>query len=287
MTILIGGIAIGAVYALVAVGLTLIFRATGVVNFAQGEMLMIGAYSYVLLAQRGLPPAVQMGGAILAGAAVGLIFFVVTRVLLRRAAEITVVIGTLAISILIQAGARLQFTDNPMRAEPWIFGERDLSLGGTTLSVNSLTIIVVTALVGIGLYLWFSRTLYGKAMRAVAEDPQRAALTGIPVRSMLLLSWVGGGIVAAIAGALLSPITGVFPAMGATVLFPAFIAAALGGFESVAGSLLGGVLLGVIQTLAVVGVGGIFRDVVTFLVLLAVLIWRPQGLFAAAAMRRH
>jgi branched-chain amino acid transport system permease protein len=287
VTILIGGIAIGAVYALVAVGLTLIFRATGVINFAQGEMLMIGAYSYVLLAQAGMPPLVQMAGAVLAGVLLGLIFFFVTGVLLRKAAEITVVIGTLAISILLQAGARLRYTDNPMRSEPWIFGDRDVSFGGTTLSINSFTIIAVTVLIGVGLYVWFSRSLYGKAMRAVAEDTQRAALTGIPVRSMLLLSWIVGGVVAAIAGALLSPVTGVFPAMGATVLFPAFIAAALGGFESVTGSLIGGVLLGVLQTLAVVVVGGVFRDGVTFAVLLAVLIWRPQGLFASAAQRTH
>ncbi len=287
MTLLIGGLAIGAVYALVAVGLTLIFRATGVVNFAQGEMLMIGAYAYVLLAQAGWPAPVQMAGAVLAGVVMGLLFFFVTRVLLRGAAEITIVIGTLAISILLQAGARLRFTDNPMRAEPWIFGDRDLSIAGTTLSVNSITIIVVTALIGLGLYLWFSRALYGKAMRAVAEDAHRAALTGIPVRWMLLLSWIAGGIVAAVAGALLCPITGVFPAMGATVLFPAFIAAAIGGFESIGGSLAGGVLLGVVQTFSVVAVGGVFRDGITFAVLLAVLIWRPKGLFSSATLRTH
>jgi len=287
VTILIGGIAIGAVYALVAVGLTLVFRATGVVNFAQGEMLMIGAYTYVLEAHAGMPPLFQMLGVVVAGIVLGLVFFFVTRILLRNASEITVVIGTLAISILLQAGARLEFTDNPIRAEPWIFGDRDVGVAGATLSINSFTIIAVTAFVGVALYLWFSRSMYGKAMRAVAEDSQRAALTGIPVRSMLLLSWIVGGIVAAIAGALLCPVTGVFPAMGATVLFPAFIAAAIGGFESITGALIGGLLLGVIQTLAVVGVGGVFRDAVTFVVLLAILIWRPQGLFSSARVRTH
>lgn len=285
MSLVIGGIAIGAVYALVAIGLTLIFRATGVINFAQGEMLMIGGYTYVLLHARGASPLVEMAGAALAGALTGLIFYFVTGVLLRRAAEITVVIGTLAVSILLQAGARLKFTDNPMRAEPWIFGDRDLAFGGAVVSINAVTVIVVTLAITAILYLWFGRTMFGKAMLAVAEDPRRAALTGIPVRSMLALSWVSGGVVAAVAGVLLAPITGVFPAMGGAVLFPAFIAAALGGFDSVAGALVGGIALGILQTFSVVQVGGVFRDVVTFAVLVAVLVWRPQGIFATSRER--
>lgn len=288
MSLLVGGIAIGAVYALVAIGLTLIFRATGVVNFAQGEMLMVGAYTYVLLSERGGGAVVQILCPILVGAIVGLIFFFVTRILLRRAAEISVVIGTLAISILLQAAARLRFTDNPIRAVPWLFGDRDVAIGGgTTISMNSFTVLAVTLIVFGLLYWLFRTTTYGKAMRAVAEDPRRAALTGIPVNPMLALSWSLGGIVAAIAGVLLAPITGVFPAMGAGVLFPAFIAAAIGGFESVFGALFGGIVLGVVQTYAVVGVGGVARDGITFALLVAVLIWRPQGIFATTALRTH
>ncbi|MGH7659414.1 MAG: branched-chain amino acid ABC transporter permease [Vulcanimicrobiaceae bacterium] len=288
MTLLVGGIAIGAVYALVAIGLTLIFRATGVVNFAQGEMLMVGAYTYVLLHDRGQNSIAQILGPIAAGAVVGLLFFVVTRILLKRAAEIVIVIGTLAISILLQAAARLQFTDNPIRAVPWLFGDRDVSLGaGTTVSINAFTVFAVTLIVFALLQWLIGSTMYGKAMRAVAEDPRRAALTGIPVNPMLALSWVAGGVIAAIAGVLLAPITGVFPAMGASVLFPAFIAAAIGGFDSVFGALFGGIALGVIQTYAVVGIGGAFRDVITLAALVAVLVWRPQGLFSGAALRTH
>ena len=288
MSLLVGGIAIGAVYALVAIGLTLIFRATGVVNFAQGEMLMVGAYAYVLLHDRGENAALQILGPVAVGAVTGLLFFVVTRILLRRAAEITIVIGTLAISILLQAAARLEFTDNPIRAVPWLFGDRDVSLGaGTTVSINAFTVVAVTLCVFAVLQWLLGSTTLGKAMRAVAEDARRAAITGIPVNPMLAISWVAGGVLAAIAGVLLSPITGVFPAMGAGVLFPAFIAAAIGGFESVIGALVGGILLGVIQTYAVVGVGGAFRDGITFAVLVAVLVWRPQGIFSTAALRTH
>jgi branched-chain amino acid transport system permease protein len=288
VNLLVGGIAIGAVYALVAIGLTLIFRATGVVNFAQGEMLMAGAYAYVLLAQSGAGPLVQILGPIVLGAVIGLVFFFVTRILLGRAPEISIVIGTLAISILMQAGARLKFTDNPMRAVPWLFGDRDVSLGsGTTISINSVTVVAVTLIVFGALYWTFKNTSYGKAMRAVAEDPGRAAITGIPVNRMLALSWSLGGVVAAVAGMLLAPITGVYPGMGASVLFPAFIAAAIGGFESVFGALFGGIILGVVQTYAVVGVGGVARDGITFALLVVVLIWRPQGIFSTVTLRTH
>ena len=194
MTLLVGGIAIGAVYALVAIGLTLIFRATGVVNFAQGEMLMAGAYAYVLLSQSGQSPLIQILGPIALGAAIGLVFFFVTRILLGHAPEISIVIGTLAISILMQAAARLQFTDNPMRAVPWLFGDRDFALGGgSSISLNSFTVVAATLIIFATLYVTFTTTTYGKAMRAVAEDPRRAAITGIPVNRMLALSWSLGG----------------------------------------------------------------------------------------------
>ncbi|HVA38397.1 MAG TPA: branched-chain amino acid ABC transporter permease [Candidatus Dormibacteraeota bacterium] len=285
--IVVGGLAIGAVYALVAIGLTLIFRATGIVNFAQGELLMIGAYTYVFLHGAGAPPAVQLVGSACAGMIAGLVLFGVTHFLLRRATEVVVIIGTLAISILLQAAARLEFTDNPMRAVPWLLGNRNLALAGAVISTNSLTIVVATLVIGGALILLFRHALLGKAMRAVAEDPYRAGLTGIPVRAMLAATWVAGGGVAGVAGLLLSPVTGVFPSMGAQVLFPALIAAALGGFESVEGVLLGGLVLGVVQTVGIFLVGGVFRDMITFGVLLAVLMWRPQGLFGARPERAH
>lgn len=285
--IIVGGLAIGAVYALVAIGLTLVFRATGILNFAQGELLMIGAYTYVFLHADGTSPVLQLVGSAGAGMIAGLLLFAVTHFLLRRATEIVVIIGTLAISILLQAAARLEFTDNPMRAVPWLLGNKNIALAGGVISVNTLTVLAATLVIAAGLMLLFRCTLLGKAMRAVAEDPYRAALTGIPVRRMLAASWLAGGGVAGIAGLLLSPVTGAFPSMGAQVLFPALIAAALGGFESVGGVLVGGLALGVVQTVGISLVGGVFRDAIIFAVLLAILIWRPQGLFGQRPERAH
>jgi len=287
VNILIGAVASGALYALVAISLVLIFQATGIINFAQGEALMVGGYAYVFAAGSGANPLLQLACVIAAGIVTGGVFYLVTHVFMARAGETTVLMGTLALSLLFQATARLIFTDYPRPARPWLFGDVDVHVGGATISINSLTTLAATILITLGLYLWFSKTALGKAMRAVAESPRSAALSGISVSAMLALSWVLSGAVAAVAGLLLSPVTSVFPAMGAAILFPTFIAAALGGFEGVAGALFGGIVLGVLQTYAVVYVGGAFRDFITFALLLAILMFRPKGVFAAAQRRAH
>jgi branched-chain amino acid transport system permease protein len=197
-----------------------------------------------------------------------------------------VVIGTLALLVLLQAAARQRYTDNPLRAEAWIFGDRTVTVAGAILTVNSLVVLAFTLTLGIALYLWFRFTPLGKAMLAVAESPHRAALSGVPVRGILWMSWAIGGALAAVAGVLVSPSTGVFPTIGGTVLFSAMIAALLGGFDSVIGALVGGLLLGLLETYAVVTVGGAYRDLIVFGLLVDVLLVRPSGLFGSPSLRR-
>lgn len=285
MELIFGGLALGAIYTLVALGVILVFRATSVVNFAQGEILMLGAYAYVFTFGATGNPLVQVAVAILVGAAAGLVCFFVTHFLLRGASPIVLVIGTLSLLVFAQSTARLLWTDNPRRAEPWIFGDRDVHLAAAAISVNSLTCLVVTAAAAGGLILWLEMTSYGRSVRAVAEDQWRAALSGIHVRRMLAISWGIGGALAALGGVMLSPVTGVFPTMGAQIIFPAFIAAILGGFTNLGGAVVGGLLLGLVQTYAVVYVGGAFRDAVTFGLLLVLLLLRPDGLFRSARLR--
>lgn len=285
MELLIGGLAIGSTYALVALGVVMVFRSTGIVNFAQGELMMIGAYAYILTAEMTDSAVVQLVAALAAGVAGGLVCFLVTHFLLRRAGEIGLVIGTLALLIFAQTGARLRYTDNPRNAPGWIFDGGEVSLLGNSVSANSLLAFGVSTVVAAALLLWLRFTIVGHSVRAVAEDQWRAALSGVHVKIMLSMSWAIGGALAAIAGVLLSPVTGVFPTMGGQVLFPAFIAALLGGFTSLQGALLGGLVVGVVQTYAVVQVGGAFRDVIMFALLLAILLWRPTGLFRAARLR--
>ena len=283
---LIGGLAIGSVYALIGMGVVLVFRTTGVVNFGQGELVTIGAYAYALATARVASPALTLGIAILGGILAGSVFFFVTHILLRGRGPLSLVAGTLALLTLIQGTARLVATDRPIRAEPWLFGDRTVTFGEATLPANALVIIAVTAVVAIVLYLWFTRTLIGKLMSAVAEDPLRSALSGIPVRTTLWLSWAGAGALAAIAGVLVSPGTGVFPTMGAHLFLAAVVGAVVGGFDSVPGALVGGLAVGVLQTFAVVTVGGAYRDVLVFGLLMLMLLLRPHGLFGSRQLRR-
>ena len=286
MELLFGGLAIGAVYALLAIGIVLIHRASGVVNFAQGELMMVSAYAYSVVSESINSPLVQLAAALAAGAIGGLLCFAVVHLLLPRSSRLAQVIGTLALLILLQAAARYLFTDIPRRAEPWIFGEQNLDILGVNLPVNSAVILVVTVIATLALFYWQGSTLYGRAVRAVAEDSWRAALCGIHVRSTLAVSWAVGGMLAGIAGVLISPLTGVFPNMGADILLPAFIGAVMGGFSSILGCLVGSLALGILQTYAVIFFGGATKEVVIFAIFLAVVLLRPSGLFTVAQTRR-
>lgn len=286
MSNVIGGLALGSIYALIAIGVVLVYRTTGLINFAQGEIVAIGAYAYVIASVWSTSPVITMAAAVLGGAAAGAIFYFVVHIVLRGREELRLVVGTIGLLTLIQGGARLIATDRPFRAETWLFRDQTLTLGGAVLPVNSLVIIAMLALAALGLYVWFSRTIVGKAMAAVAEDPLRSALAGIPVRAMLFLSWTGAGALAAIAGVLVSPITGVFPVMGGQVFLAAVVGAVIGGMDSILGAVAGGLFVGLVQTFAVIVVGGDFRDVVVFGLLLIFLLVRPAGLFGSQALRR-
>jgi len=285
MSLLIGGLALGSIYALIALGVVMVFRATGIVNFAQSELLMIGAYAYYLASGFTDSPIIQIAIALGAGALGGLVCFLVTHFLLRGAPEIVLIIGTLALLVFAQSGARLLFTDNPRRVEGWIFHSADISVLGSTVALNSILAFIVSVLSALALLVWLGSTKVGHSVQAAAEDTWRAALTGIHVTRTLALSWIIGGALAAIGGVFLSPVTGVYPTMGGDIIFSVFVVVAIGGFRSLWGALVGGLLVGLLQTFSVVVIGGAFRDIVMFTILLGVLLWRPSGLFRSASAR--
>ena len=286
MTTLIGGLALGSIYALVAIGMTLVYRTTGIVNFAQGELATIGAYAYVIASAWAVTPVVALLFALLGGLVAGCVFFAVMHVLLRGRDQLRLVVGTIALLTLIQGGSRWLATDRPFRARPWLLPDTTVHLAGATMPANAIVMIATLTLCALALFALFSFTVVGKAMASVAEDTVRSALVGIQIRRMLLLSWGLAGALAAMAGVLISPVTGVFPEMGAQVFLAAVVGAVVGGLDSVAGALVGGLLIGVIQTFAVVAVGGAYRDVVVFALLLAFLVARPSGLFGSPTLRR-
>lgn len=286
MEILIAGLSTGAIYGLMAVGVVMIFRATSRVSFAQGEVLAVGAYAYWIASEKDLGAPLELALVILAGIALGVLFFVLTQYLMPSADELGVVIGTLAVSIVMITVLRLLYSDQPKHVEGFLTGEGLVSVGEGAVSANSFVVLAVGLLATIILHIWFQRARTGQAVRAVAESPEDAALAGIPVRRMLLISWAVGCAFATVSGLLLAPATNVYPAVGADILFKGFVAAALGGFGSIIGAMVGGLSLGVIEIETTRMIGPEFKDLISFAVLLLVLLIRPEGLFGRPTLRR-
>jgi branched-chain amino acid transport system permease protein len=283
----VGGLGIGAIYGLMAVGVVLIFRTTSRVNFAHGEVLTLGAYGYWIALDHHTNAAVQFGVVLVLGVLLGAIFFVLTHYLLGRGDELVVVIGTLGVSVIIVNAIRLHWTDLGHRVPGWLTGYSTVPIGsGEVAPANTFMILGVGLAATLGLHLWFQRSRAGQAVRAVAESREDAALSGIPVRRMLLLSWCGGCAFAALSGLLLAPAVNVYPNMGADILFKGFVAAALGGFESIIGAMVGGLLLGLIEVHSNHLIGSELKDLVSFAILLLVLLLRPSGLFGRTQLRR-
>jgi branched-chain amino acid transport system permease protein len=283
----VGGLGIGAIYGLMAVGVVLIFRTTARVNFAQGEVLMVGAYAYWIASAHHANAALEVAFVLVLGIALGGFFFLLTHYLLRRADELTVVIATLGVSVIILNGVRLHYTDLGHRVPGWLTGYRTVSIGsGEVVPANSFVILAVGVVSTLALHLWFQRSRTGQAVRAVAESREDAALSGISVRRMLMLSWCGGCAFATLSGLLLAPAVNVYPQMGGDILFKGFVAAALGGFESIIGAMVGGLLLGLIEVHSNHLIGSELKDLVSFVILLLVLLVRPSGLLGRTQLRR-
>jgi branched-chain amino acid transport system permease protein len=283
----IAGLATGAIYGLMAIGVVLIFRTTSRVNFAHGEVLMLGAYGYWIADKHDLGPLPALGVVILIGFALGVLFYVLTQYLLPRADELTVVIATLGVSVITLNLVRLKYSDSAVRVPGWLTGDRTVEVGsGQVVPANSIMVLAVGIVSTLALHFWFQRSRTGQAVRAVAESREDAALSGISVRRMLMLSWCAGCAFAAVGGLLLGPAVNVYPTMGADILFKGFVAAALGGFESIIGAMVGGLLLGLIEVHATDHIGSDLKDLVSFSILLLVLLVRPSGLFGRTALRR-
>lgn len=284
---LISGISIGCIYALVALGFVLVYKATEVVNFAQGELMLVGAffaYSIVDLGGVAFLPGVVL--ALIATAFFGLL---VNHLLVRPligSPAFTIVLATVAVSTLIRAvvamvpgwGVETHRLSNPLAGKVLRFGE-------LVISAEHLVVIVVTVLLVGVLYLFFSRSRIGVALQATSQNQLAAGYMGINLKRMFGLAWAISAGVAALAGVLLAPMTFVHVNMGYIGL-KAFPAAVLGGFGSLPGAVVGGVVIGVIEELAGLYLPEGFKNVAAYIVLLIVLMVRPQGLFGISKRAR-
>ena len=286
--VLVDGVATGSIYAAVALALVLIFRSTGIVNFAQGEMAMFSTFVAWGLHEGGVP----LGLAVLTTLALSFLAgMAIERTLIRHfegGDVLTLVIVTLGLFILLNglAGWIWGFEN---RGFPSVFPDDSWTLGGVRLSVESLgTVGVLLGVVGL-LYLLFQRTRVGLAMRAAALDPASSALVGVRVGHMLMLGWGLAAALGALAGVLVAPRLFLDVNLMGSVLIYAFAAAALGGFDSALGAVVGGWVIGVSENLAgtyVDFIGADLKILVPLGIIFVVLLVRPAGLFGTREVAR-
>jgi branched-chain amino acid transport system permease protein len=283
--VLVSGLATGSIYALMALSLVIIYNATRTLNFAQGEMLMVSAFvAWTSYTSFGLPLAVAL---LVAVAASALLAFGIERVIIRRSISAThwdVLIITLGLSLMLRAGAGMVWSHDDFPF-PAFFGSRPLAVGAVRLAPTSLGIIGASLVIMLALYLLFTFTRLGRAMRAVAQNQNAARLMGISVERVYSASWVLAAVVGAIAGVLIAPVVFVSTKMGIVVI-NGFTAAVLGGFGSMPGAVLGGMLLGVIENLAPLYLPTGIRYAVPFLLLIGILVIRPSGLLGRVERRK-
>jgi branched-chain amino acid transport system permease protein len=280
--LLFTGLAIGGVYALVALGIALIYRATNVVNFSQGEFCMLGAYALVFFFESaGLGYFSAFGLALLAMALLGVLFALGIYYPLRNRTFLPVIIATIGASIMFQNGALAVFGPSPERLRPVIEGGTSggITIGEIFFDYQYLVLLAVTVvLVGLQ-YLFFEHTLLGRKMQATSQDKDMARLLGIPVTRMIALTFVFSAVLGGLAGMLVAPIYFVTHKMGAVLGFKAFAATIAGGFGDVRGAIIGGLGLGVVETFGAAYVSVVYKDGFAFLLLILFLLLRPQGIF--------
>ena len=274
---LLTGLTVGAIYALVALGFAIIYNASHVLNFAQGEFVMIGGMAAAGFVEAGLPlplaALLAVGGAMLVGLALGKLAVEPAR----GAPVVTLIIITIGASILLRGLASLLW-DKKIHSLPAFSGEAPLMLGGATLLPQTLWVLGVT-LVTVALLWWFfNRTLTGKAILAVSHNRLAAQLMGISVRRVLLVSFGLSAALGALAGVLIAPISFTSWDVGVMLGLKGFAAAILGGMGSGPGAIIGGLALGLIESLGAGYLSSAYKDVFAFVIILAALIFLPDGL---------
>ena len=282
---LFAGLTAGAIYALVALGFSIIYNSSQVINFAQGEFVMIGGMATVSLLHLGLPLPLAALAAVAVTTLVALALDKLAVERARGASVVTLIIITIGASILLRGLASLVWDKN-IHALPAFSGDKPIALGGATLLPQSLWVLGVSLAVLAALWWFFNRTLYGKAMLATSHNRLAAQLAGISVRRVLLVSFGLSGALGALAGILIAPITFTAWDVGVMLGLKGFAAAILGGLGSGPGAVLGGLLLGLTEALAAGYVSSAYKDVIAFVIILAVLVLMPGGLLGRRAAER-
>lgn len=269
------GITIGAIYALIGLGLTLVYSTTRVINVAIGDFVMLGALTAASLVERGYSVPVAYAAAAAVGLAVGVATYAlaIRPAQRRQATVLTLLIVTIGLHLAFVGAAAVIWGTQAYDLPPITAGE-PVELASAVVTRQSLWIVLATAALLAGLWTFFSRSLFGKALRACAVNPLGARLTGIPVVWMGALAFALSGVLAALAGVLLTPQTLATYDMGLHLSLAAFVGAAVGRLASYPVTVLGCLLLGLLESFAAGMLPSGYRDAVAFVLLIAILLWR-------------
>jgi branched-chain amino acid transport system permease protein len=275
---ILNGVQIGAIYALVALGYSMVYGIVKLINFAHGDIIMIGSYcTWILMSRLNLPIWLSILTAVVFCALIGMLIEKVAYKPLRKSARISLLITAIGISLLLQNTAQLIFTSNPRMFTNIFSGT--IQIGSRALSYATIVTIAVSVVIMIGLILLVNKTKIGKAMRAVSEDNEVAQLMGINVNNTISFTFGLGSALAAVAAVLYCcSYSQIQPTMGSMLGLKAFVAAVLGGIGSIPGAVIGGLIIGIAESLTKGYISSQLADAVVFGILILVLLFKPAGL---------
>jgi branched-chain amino acid transport system permease protein len=284
--LIINGLAMGAIYALVALGLLQIFNAVRIVSFAQGQLLMVGAFMGVAtLVQAQLPVWLAYPLCLVAMAVLGLVFMLVAYYPLRGKPFQLVILSTIAIGIILENLVLIFFGPLP-QSLPSPFDSNALTIGTIVISKQVLFIFASTAVLLSAQWWFMTKTHFGRMVRATSMDMDMARLVGVRVRWTIATAFILGTMLAGAAGLLVAPLFLAEPTMGGALGLKAFVVCVIGGFGSLYGAVFAGLLLGVLETMTAGYLSSDYRDVISFVLMVGFLFVRPQGLFGERQTER-
>lgn len=286
LQLLVSGLATGAIYALVAVGFSLLWQTSQTINFAQGEFVMVPAF-FVLVAMHtlGLPFwLAAIVGIATAALVMGVLFkrLVVDQML--RHGVLPLVVSTIALSLFMREAVK-DFYSAQAQPFPSLVADRDITLFGVVFSAQSLALLVVAVAIVAALHVFLQHTRFGRMMQATAQNPTVARILGIDVERMILTTFLVNAVLCAIASILISPIYLAKFTNGETLGLAAFVAAIIGGFNQARGAMAGGILLGVLDNLCAAYMSAQYRSAVPLILLVLFILFRPQGLMGRVEER--
>jgi len=279
------GLTVGAIYALVALGFTLIYNASDIINFAQGEFVMLGGMTTVFAALAGvpLPLAALIAVAVTTGVGLALHRFAIEPA--RGASSVVLIMITIGASVFLRGVAQIVF-DKRFHSLPPLFGNEPFRWGGAAILPQSLVVLAGAAVIVVLLWLFIERTLLGKAVIATAANRLAARLIGVNTRRIIEFSFAVSAAIGAVAGILITPIALTSYDVGTLLALKGFAAAMLGGIGSPLGAVVGGLVIGMIEALSAGYISSSYKDAAAFLIILVVLVAMPQGLFGRVKVER-